>query len=185
MAFIAGAIIIILFSRKDKEVFLEDRFPTTPETKNTADVPRHIKGISNMPVTISAPQILHLPPEQPSPIPPPTFATPKLNAVLGWQDGVDYSYAKSTQPAPRAHQSYYPPPRSHYDMYDSDDETLKDDEKNSAYVPYPRSDASGGVRFGGASKLGVSDRAHMYDGDSMVRRSPLSLASKTGLGDAY
>lgn len=70
-------------------------------------------------------------------------------------------------------------------MDDSDDETLKEDDKNSAYVPYPRSDASEDVRYGGMSKLGVPDRAHFYDGDSVVRRSQLSLASKTGLGDAY
>lgn len=70
-------------------------------------------------------------------------------------------------------------------MYDSDDETRKDDEKNSAYVPYPRSDASGSMQYGVKGRLGVSDRARLYDGDSMVRRSPLSLASKTGLGDAY
>ncbi|KAF1913871.1 hypothetical protein BDU57DRAFT_325824 [Ampelomyces quisqualis] len=186
IALVVGAIIFILFRRKDKEIFLGDRITSAPETENPADASRHVKVRNNMPVNISAPQVLHLPPTQRTLTNPHSrFETPKINAVLGWKDEVESSHVEIAQPAPLAHQSYYALSRSQHNHYGSDDETLKNDEKNSAYVPYPRSDASYGMHDRGAHRFGLTDRAHFFDGESIVRRSPLSLASKTRLGDAY
>jgi hypothetical protein len=186
IALLVGVILIVLLSRKDKEVFLGDRITSASETEKPSDASRPVKTRNKTPLIISAPQVLHVPPTQIPPTnPPPRFDSPKLNAVLSWKDEVDFGHINKAQPVPAAHLSYYAPPRSQHDEYYSDDEPLKDDQRNSAYVPYPHSDASGGVYYGDTSRLGAPNRAHAYNGDSTVRRSPLSLASKTRLGDAY
>jgi hypothetical protein len=67
----------------------------------------------------------------------------------------------------------------------SDDETLRDDERYSAHVPFPSSDVDvSELSYDGGEYGYLRREDDGYDVEACDSQS-LSLASKTRLGDAY
>jgi hypothetical protein len=177
---LVGAMVIILFKYKKKGMFLEDHIihdsdnggPTTNQTSRVS----HVPAIQYPPPTLPSSKLA----------PPAIEAGPELQAVLGLTRTND---ARQDKPSPLGRQSYFAPRAAHHRGYDSHDETLNDADKNSAYLPYPHSDVSDDVRKVSLDWLEVphvnGGRSPESDADSFRVRSPLSLASKTRLRDAY
>jgi hypothetical protein len=201
IALIVGAVAIILFNRKGKDVFLEDYIINASENVVPAAITAH-NGIRNeIPVavagqvnnirntiqdTVNLPQI-----QYPGPVREhyaerqPSFGyQPKLHAVLGWKDNRELDRNKA-QLSPSEFRPYREPTRRQCDEYEHDRETLNDYEKNSAYLPFARSATSGNLFGSEVGERGGSDRSLLFARDSVNRRSFISLASKTRLGDAY
>jgi hypothetical protein len=188
IAVLVGAVVIILFNYKRKEIFLDDRiihasdnenpvtvaayFDTTHRTHRVSQVP----AIQYPPATLSTSR----------PAPPDIEAGPKIQDLLGLTDN---NASRHNQPSPLGHKSYYAPRHAHHRGYDSDEETLNEEDKNSAYLPYPHSDVSVDAREEASHWLelprGRGSRSQVSDADFGRRASPLSLASKTRLGDVY
>ena len=180
LALVVGAFVIILFCRKNKEVFQEDRDPQTADTERTTTM-AHDKEQSRRLVATEMPdiQLPALSSGTPTERQPIFEQAPKLVATLGWDDGhiarPETSYAQEQQPL--SHKQYYSP------GYESDDETLNDYRRNSVVWEPPRSevgdvvDKEGWIRYGGEEASYVTDES--------IRRGSIRLASKTPLGDAY
>jgi hypothetical protein len=192
VALVVGALAIILFNRKGKDMFIEDHITNTSEDDVPVAVAAHSGIRSENPAAV-ADQIgdvrkSHLEPVIAPQSPSsgllrehragrqPSFGyQPKLDAVLGWKD--DWEPGRNrTQLSPIERRAYYASARAPYDEYEYDRDILDDYEKNSAYLPLPRSAASGDASM---------ERSLMFSHDPDKRRSMLSLASKTRLGDAY
>jgi hypothetical protein len=177
---LVGALVIILFKYKKKGMFLKDHIihdsdnggPTTNQTPRVSQVP----AIQYPPPTLTSSK----------PAPRAIEPGPKLQAVLGLTRTND---ARQDKPSPLGHQSYYAPRAAHHRGYDLDDENINDEDKNSAYLPYPHSDISDDVRKVLPDWLevprGNGGPSPRSNADSSRVRSPLSLASKTRLRDAY
>ncbi|OAL05928.1 hypothetical protein IQ06DRAFT_73474 [Phaeosphaeriaceae sp. SRC1lsM3a] len=196
IALIVGTAVVVLFSRKNKDVFLEDRIPDTAETSSPTAIADNIKNNNNGYPPIDNRPLIQRPPSihAKTIMRQPSFESqPKLDAVLGFKDNWDFEHIvqtprlpiirHTTPRSPPVTQPLYFPPSRVDDVSDVD--TLMDDEKNSAYVPYPRSEASDDPRGYGRSGLGMAENLQVLDDDSVLRRSPLSLDSRTNLGDAY
>ncbi|KAH7406080.1 hypothetical protein DE146DRAFT_754067 [Phaeosphaeria sp. MPI-PUGE-AT-0046c] len=183
IALIVGTAVLALFNRKEKDIFLDDRIPDVAETTartvipdaTSNNLPPARKGIPPIqrPLSIYAKPIKRHS----------SFENqPKLDAVLGLKVNWDSEHSIQTPRSPMIRPSYFAP--SHVDcVFDMD--TLKDDEKNSAYVPYPSSEASDDTHEYGHSGLGRAQHLSVLDGESVFRPSPLSHDSRTDLGDAY
>jgi hypothetical protein len=180
IAVLGGAVVIVLFSYKKKGMFLEDHIIHDSDNKGS---------ITDQDLRVSQIPAIQLPPPTlpgSNPPPPAIEAGPKLQAVLGITRRHD---ARQDELSPLGHQSYYAPHTEHFRGCDSDDETLNDEDKNSAYLPYPHSDVRDNLRkvspHGLEVPRGNGGRSPESDVDSFRVRSPLSLESKTRLGDAY
>lgn len=186
VAVVISAVVFILFHRKGKEVFLEDRIQDAADDKTPAAVEGHSANNNDMTTIIESPRYQHLLPAQPAPVAgqPNANNHPKLDVMLGFQYHWNPEHEQKIPQPPLTHQTHFAPVLRRNE-YGSDIDPLKDDEKNSAIVPYPRSEASDDSHGGGQGARERSDRLQVFDGESMVRRSPLSLASKSRLGDAY
>lgn len=176
-----GIVVIILFFRKDKDVFLEDRI-SAKTTSSTAD---NINRHSPLPPLRNA-----LPTQRPPSIHAkrikrqPSFELePKIDELLEFKNlNWDSEHAMQTPQLPLANQYDFTP--SHGDDR-SDVDTLQDDEKNSAYVPYPSSEASDDTyRYGQGRGRGARD-LQVLDDESVSRGSQMTFESRSNLGDAY
>jgi hypothetical protein len=182
IAIVISTIVIVLFSRKRKDMFLEDRIMHAPNNRNLSPTTGHITVTQPTPPVTEIPKIHD---------PPPTLSTsnlvplsllpaPKLDAMLGLPGTSSSRHDRRAQPSPSTHQSYNKPRTAARAQagYDSDEETLNNWERNSAYLPYPRSDVSEDAR---------EKAPHWLEVPSELRgtTSEFSLASKTRLGDAY
>lgn len=220
LTFIVGALVVILFSRKNKDVFLEDKMIALPENEHStaASTAASRQGSPNisLPYDVQVPErfrALSDPSISQTRLPQPTqgsstpnFSRPqparrdvaprwqsseqKLDNVLGLNNDWERRHNTATSSkSPLGHKSYYepmPPRKANYEY--CDDDTLEDDEENSAYVPFPGSDMSDFSYDGGKYGFRREEGSRAADRDSLdflARRSPFSLASKTRLGDAY
>jgi hypothetical protein len=217
LTIIIGLLVVILFTRGNKDVFLEDKIIATQKGNDEPTAaPRNDSPNIGLPYNVRVPERFralseptipksHLPhPAEglstPIHFSHPSYARPsrnvpsawqtneqKLNTLLGLNNTWQHTHNISTQPTspPFGNKSYYAPSRkANYDS-SSDDQTLRDDERNSAYVPFP----SSGV---GVSELSYDGEKYGYlrrenDGCDVEARDSqsFSLASKTRLGDAY
>jgi hypothetical protein len=182
IAIIIGALVIILFSHKRKDMFLEDRIIYAPDNENPAPTTTRIATTQHIPHVTEVPE-----PQNPSltlptssSVPPSLEPRPKLDAMLGLPVNSASRHNRRAQTSPTVHQSYYKPRTTHPREYDPDEETLNNWERNSAYLPYPRSDVSDDVHTKAPHWLEVP-----RDHELLRSTSSLSLASKTRLGDAY
>jgi hypothetical protein len=169
LAFIVGAVVILLITRKDKDVFVEDRIVYAPETADAASPIAEIPMIQQ-----PAPTFTNLAGRRPG-----FQQAPKATAMLGmgahnWQHEVANREAYGDAHA-QEHKEYYDA------EYDSEDETLQDYEKGSAYWPAVNSDVYEKEIMG---RFGDSSRPQSYQ-DGSVRRSSFGIASNTHPGDAY
>jgi hypothetical protein len=195
IALVVGALAIVLFNRRGKDMFIEDHIVNTAEDDVPEAVIAHSGIRSEYPAAI-ADQIDDVRKRHPEPVNAPQTPSPallqehhtgrqpsfgyqpKLDAVLGWKD--DWEPGRNrTQLSPIERRAYYASARARYDEYEHDRDISVDYEKNSAYLPLPRSAASGD------ESMEWADRSLMFGRDPDKRRSVLSLASKTRLGDAY
>jgi hypothetical protein len=180
---IVGTIFFFHFARKDKEVFLEDRTIHAPQHQEFASDAGHGGTNDRPPIPAEPHAVQHLPPALGNPArqQPGSQQAPKAIAMLGmgghnWQPETSNIEPAQYQQV-RDDKEYYGP-----DYESDDDETLNDYEKDSAYWPPPRSDASEGYDKE-MGRLRYSGRPRLSDGS--VRRSAFEPTSKTRLGDAY
>jgi hypothetical protein len=183
LAVAVGIVVIILFFRKDKDVFLEDRFPDVAEAKTATAIADNIHR--SLPPMRNARSIQRPPPIHAKRIRrQPSFGLePKLDKMLEFKNlNWDSEHPMQTPQLPLAHQ--YDFMSLHIDDR-SDVDTLHDDEKNSAYVPYPSSEASDDTyRYGKGRSRRVHD-LQVLDDASVSWGSQLSFGSRSNLGDAY
>ncbi|KAH3912255.1 hypothetical protein HBH56_123790 [Parastagonospora nodorum] len=208
IALIIGALVMLLFNRKHKDVYLSDKpapVPKKEEPKAPAeDNPLHISS----PVEVRVPSAVqyalsHInPPTYQHPYrPPPTFprayqsqtqvsewrpSGQKLDAMLG-VDHRDWQHDGRMSPRRTSYIASGLPRRA-YD-YGSDDGTLRDDEKNSAYVPfnasefdYEQQEKSG---HGGLDSSHISEDEGSVDSVEEFGKRQRAFAAKFPLGDPY
>jgi hypothetical protein len=210
--------VVILFTRKNKDVFLEDKIMETRGNEEPTAASRDGSCNISQPYdvqvperfrTLSEPKISHshLPqPAQGSSTPNFSRPRPYRNSVSEWAPSEqkpdillclnnnnnnknwERTHSIPTNPtSPHAHKSYYapmPPHKANYDSYD--DESLRDDEQNSAYVPVPSSSVNDtsydSARY---ENLSIEDENAVEDKESFRPVGRFSLCDKTRLGDAY
>jgi hypothetical protein len=200
IAIVVGTVVIILINRKRKEMFLEDYIIHSSDNESPTTTAEHMDTTSPAPIVAEVYSIQYPPSTRPISksvhptlklVHPSLEPDRKLEAVLGWEDNNDFRHDRQIQSPSIGHHSYYIPRPAHRDKYNSDEETLNVYETNSAYLPYPHSDVSDSTRKQPSHwlevprRLASSDRSQVSDADSAMRRSPISLASRTRLGDAY
>jgi hypothetical protein len=180
---IISAIVVFFLARKDKELFLEDRIIHAPRNQESAAGAGHGGTNDRTPVAVKPHAVQDPPPALGNPArqQPGSQQAPKASAMLGmgghnWQPETSNIEPAQYQQV-RDDKEYYGP-----DYESDDDETLNDYEKDSAYWPPPRSDASEGYDKE-MGRLRYSGRPRLSDGS--VRRSAFEPTSKTRLGDAY
>ncbi|KAF2823392.1 hypothetical protein CC86DRAFT_384756 [Ophiobolus disseminans] len=187
LAFIVGAVVIIFLCRKDKDVFLEGRVVRAPKNKKPTAAARHGDDQNRRLVATKVPEIRHPSPSRamPEQRQPGLQQAPKVIAKLGWDfngnpqpESSRIEYPED-QPPP-GHQQYYDPNRD--SKYDSDDETLNEYKRNSAYWEMPQSEVGEPFDKEMRARYGTTERSRA---SGSVRHSPFGLASNTWLGDAY
>jgi hypothetical protein len=212
LAFIVGTLVVILFTRGNKDVFLEDKIIATQTNVEPLIASRDGSPNIGRPYNVHVPESFralsvpsipqhHLPQplhgistpinfSHPSRLRPPRNITSewvpteqKLDTLLGLNNTWEHTHNISTLPMspPLGNKSYYAPAPRKANHNSSDDETLRNDEQNSAYVPFPSSDVSELSYDGGKYGYEIGGEDGSQNRDSL----PFSLASKTRLGDAY
>jgi hypothetical protein len=187
IAFVVGSVAIILFNRKEKDIFLEDHIISTSENELPAAIAGQFNDNRNdLPDTINAPHI-----QYPAPVrehcagrQPGFCSQSKLDAVLGWKDNCGFEHNR-IQLSPLERQPYHAPSRPQHDECESERGILNDYEKNSAYLPFPESAISDNSSRRGVDGHESLDRSQVSEYNPVNRRSLISLATKTRLGDAY
>jgi hypothetical protein len=214
IALVIGTLFIVLFSRKNKDVFLEDKIMNAQANQNTI-APTHQGHLSiSTPVIVRVHEAIQHALSQPASSSnqqpdrtqghAPNYSRPqntqrrsaewrhtgqKLDDILGVDRNWDYGRNTPRQRSPTPYDSYYPraPPRKH--AHNPNDKTLNDDEKNSAYVPFTGSelDYEDGKEWKGHEKLNTSHISGEGSVDSVevYGRIPFKLANKYQSGDAY
>ncbi|KAH5337806.1 hypothetical protein HBI23_012000 [Parastagonospora nodorum] len=208
IALIIGALVMLLFNRKHKDVYLSDKPAPVPEKEEpkapAEDNPLHISS----PVEVRVPSAVQYalshaksPTYQHPYRPPPTFprayqpqtqvsewrhSGQKLDAMLG-VDHRDWQHDGRMSPRRTSHIASGLLRRA-YD-YGSDDGTLRDDEKNSAYVPfnasefdYEQQEKSG---HGGLDSSHISEDEGSVDSVEELGKRQRAFAAKFPLGDPY
>lgn len=212
ISLIIGALVMVLFSRKHKDVYLPDKpaqIPHHEEPKAPAEEnPLHISS----PVEVRVPSTIQRALSHSKspiyqapyrvPVPPPTFSRAhqpqtrvpdwhpsgqKLDAMLG-VDQRDWQHDRRTSPRRTSHGAYKPGlPRRAYDI-DSDDDTLKDDDKNSAYVPFNASEFDyepDKSAHGGLDSSHISEDATSVDSVREYGKRQRAFDANLKLGDPY
>jgi hypothetical protein len=216
LTIIVGVFVVFLFTRGNKDVFLEDKIIATQKGNDEPRAaPRDGSPNIGLPYNVRVPERFRAASESTIPkfhLPQPAhglstlinFSHPsharpcchvpsawqtneqKLDTLLGLNNTWQRTHNISTQPTspPFGNKSYYAPSRKvNYDS--SDDETLRDDERNSAHVPFPSSDVDvSELSYDGGEYGYLRREDDGYDVEACDSQS-LSLASKTRLGDAY
>lgn len=183
LAFIVGAITMNIFFRKNKEVFLEDRIFHGPEP-TSSDAARAYGDQQDerlVAYEASEPQHPYMPMGR-----QPEFNQPdKAMVMLGAVEHNSQPGGSDIESAPDhlapLNQQYYNP--KSYSRYDSDDETLNKEIRNSLLWDNPPLSK---IRYWSDNRVKrrheVAEHAHFADEPD---RQSLGLASKTRIGDPY
>lgn len=211
IALFIGALVMLLFSRKHKDVYLPDKPAEIPHHSAPAapaeDNPLHISSPVEVRVPLTVQRALshskspiYQGPYR-VPVPPPTFSRThqpqtrvrdwhpsgqKLDAMLG-VDARDWQHDGQTLPRRTSHATPGAPRRA-YDIDTDDDETLKDDEKNSAYVPFNASEFDFEPEksaHGGLDSSHISEEDTSVDSVEEYGKRQRRFARKFQLGDPY